>query len=190
MEIHEKIVKIRKDKKITLTEAHKRITNLFGKKAISYRTLIRLEQGHTEGRETSLYQLCLVLGITPDQLKEKTQQKNASINVFRKLEEKPCLVYNNKASIETLIGPGQADFVLLELIFKPKGQTREIAEPKGNKKIIHILKGAVNCVIGKETIYLEHGDTVSFESDLPHHLINKSRFNSRCLIIQTYQKIL
>ena len=75
MRLHEKIKKLRKEKNLRIRDLHNKLKELFGAEALSYRTLLRIEKGDTVGRGSSLYQICLGLGLTLKELKEGTEEE-------------------------------------------------------------------------------------------------------------------
>ena len=58
MKLGEKIRHIRKDvKQMKLNELHAKLATMFGKDAISYKSLIRIEKDRRDGRLTSIHQI-------------------------------------------------------------------------------------------------------------------------------------
>jgi len=70
MKLHEKITQLRKERGLKIKDLHDKLKEIFGDKALSYRTLLRIEKGYTDGRGSSLYQICLGLGILLKELRE------------------------------------------------------------------------------------------------------------------------
>ncbi|MCP4651921.1 MAG: cupin domain-containing protein [Candidatus Omnitrophica bacterium] len=187
MQLHQYLTQIRKDKKLKIQHLHNKIKKIFAKKAVSYRSLLRILQGHTQGRESSLYQVCIGLGITPAQLKENIMSQPDAIDYIKRSLRKDKYIYNENASAELLAGP-ERSFLTMELTLKAKGKTK----PQGatttevkSEKWVYGLFGKTTCVIDDKTYQLDKGDCLSFNGNLPHYFKNKTSKKAQCLIVQT-----
>lgn len=186
MKVHQKITKIRREKGLKVKDLHNKLREIFGNKALSYRTLLRLEKGHTDGRGSSLYQVCLGLGITLEELKKGTQGEVGVADYIKKNSRKGGYVYNEKAFTEILTGP-KRKFLALELTLEPKGKTKIERDPEGKEKFekwIYVLRGKMNCLVKGVKFSLGKGDCISFDSSLAHWFENDSSQRASCLIIQ------
>lgn len=192
MEVHEKIRHIRKNiKKIKLKELHSRIVGLFGKDALNYQTLSRIEQGKRDARPSSLYQICKGLDISFGELKEGTEQRPKEIDLIKRKETKDRFQYNEKAYAEILINLSR-NFVVSELILLPEGKTdieQDPVELGDFEKWLYCLQGEVEVSIASKATKIKKADALSFKSHLPHYFENKTLKKARCLIVQSPKHI-
>ena len=62
--------------------------------------------------------------------------------------------------------------------------TTKLYEHPG-EEFLFVLKGSIEFIYGKEIIRLESGDTVHFDSSIPHQMRNAGDTKSECLVIVT-----
>lgn len=212
MKLHEKIKKIRREKGITLKELQLKIINEFGESAVTYRTLLRIEAGHTDGRGTTLHQISTALGMSLRELKKDTEEETNPVDFVKKTKRLGRYVFNETAYAELMMRQNH-NFMATELVLKPGASTKLERDPewaidentaeqtketlkKFNQqawedykiwkfeKYIYCLRGNVACYIGNAKYILKSGDGLTFESSTPHWFENNSKSTSRCLIIQ------
>lgn len=191
MEIYQKITKLRKDKKLKISDLHNRLRELFGDKTLSYRTLLRIEKGHTDGRSSSLEQICMGLGVSLRELREGTQEEFTIADFIKKHEREGRYVYNEKAAAEILTG-AKRKFLALELVLEKGAKTKiekDPETPEGFEKWIYVLMGRIDCIVRNVRFSLKKGDSISFNSSLPHYFENNSPQRSRCIIVQNPRHI-
>ncbi|MFH1768464.1 MAG: cupin domain-containing protein [Candidatus Omnitrophota bacterium] len=192
MKLYEKIRKIREEKGLKLVDLHNRIKSIFADKSLTYRTLQRIQAGHTEAQGFSLYQICMGLGITLKELKEGTDEEKFSLaEHIKKNKSKGRYIYNNKAYAEILTG-SDIPFLALELILQAGGRTRVEKDPAGEinyKKWIRALMGEITCSINGVSYILRKGDSITINSQIEHSLANNSSRKARCIIIQNPRHI-
>ena len=184
MDPKERIVSIRKSKNLKIKDVHNKLVQVFGKKALSYRTLLRAEKGLHEERDSSLYQLCVGLGVSLKELTDGLKEKTIAEAYYIKFNKrKNRCVYNENVFSDILTSP-ERKFLAFELTLKSKGRTKPEKDIKENyEKFIYITKGKVNCVIGDKTFTMQKGDSLSFNSSYEHYLENKASKKSRCLVV-------
>ena len=196
MKLHEKIKEIRLKKNLSLNELHRLIFNDFKENTVTYRTLLRIEAGDTDGRASTLHQISTALGISLSELKKDTEEENKPIDFIKRNKRLGRYVFNERAYAELLIRQNR-NFMVTELVLEPQGKTRleqdPQAIPKENnpetptlkfEKYIYCLRGSVACYIGKDIYILRYGDGLVFGSSTPHWFENHSKSESRCLIFQ------
>jgi len=214
MKLHERIKQIRTEKKLTLKELHRLMLNDFKEGAITYRTLQRIEAGDTDGKGSSLHQICTALGMSLSELKKGTEEENNPVDLIKRRKRLGRYVFNESAYAELLMRQNR-NFIAVELVLKPRGKTRLEQDPElildeekkqqikqilkslnpsapvleeykvlKFEKYVYCLKGSVACYIGKDKFILRKGDGISFESSQPHWFENASKAESRCLIFQ------
>ena len=192
MKLHEKIRQVRKEKGLSLTDLESRLVEIFGKKALRYNTLYRIEKGLRDARVSSLSQICISLGISLKDLKEGTEEETFSlVDVFKKRDRVAQYVYSEKAYAQ-ILSKDKQPFLSLRLVLEAGGATRLEQDPLELGKFqkwVYGLKGVTTCVVGQETFELKKDDALCFESNLPHYFQNNTRQKSICLIIQNPKHI-
>ncbi|MDP2941054.1 MAG: XRE family transcriptional regulator [Candidatus Omnitrophota bacterium] len=214
MKLHEKIKRLRQEKNLSLSELHRMIVNDFKEGAVTYRTLQRIESGDTDGRGTSLHQICTALNITQGELRKDTEEEHSPVDLIKKNGRLGKYVFNGQVYAELLIRQNR-NFMVQELVLKPQGKTGleqdpalELSNEKveqikealkgtnfetqilGNynflrfEKYVYCLKGSASCYIGKDKYILTKGYGLSFESSLPHWFENTAGSTAHCLIFQ------
>jgi len=214
MKLHEKIKKLRLEQGLSRKELHRFIVNDFKEAAITYRTLERIEAGDTDGKGSSLHQICTALKVSLKDLKKDTEEENKPVDLVRKNNRLGRYVYNEKAFAELLIKQNR-NFMAAELVLKPGGKTRLEQDPllrldeektKQIKQILsglnldapvleeykilkfekyaYCLKGKIICCVDNQRYILRKGDGLAFESSAPHWFENASKTESRCIIFQ------
>ncbi|MCX5697032.1 MAG: XRE family transcriptional regulator [Candidatus Omnitrophica bacterium] len=214
MKLHEKIKKLRQEKGLSLNELHRLMLNDFERETITFRSLQRIEAGHTDGRGFSLHQICTALGISLSELKKDTEEETEPIDVIRKNRRLGKYVFSGQVYAE-LLSRQNRNFMVQELVLEPQGKTKLEQDPelgldkerleqikeilKGTalesqilenysilkfEKYVYCLKGRVSCYIGEDKHILKKGDGLSFESTIAHWFENNSKSEARCLIFQ------
>jgi len=214
MKLHERIKKLRQEKGLSLRELHRLILNDFEENAVTYRTLQRIESGDTDGRGTSLHQICTALKISLAELRKDTEEENTPVDLIRKNKRLGRYVFNGQVYAELLTKQNK-NFMVQELVLKPQGKTRLEQDPAFNldqekigqikqilreanpeipvfenynilkfEKYVYCLRGRITCYIGKNKYTLGRGDGLFFESSLPHWFENTSKSEARCIIFQ------
>lgn len=192
MKIGEKIRKIRKGKKISLTDLEQRLQTIFGKKALRYTTLYRIEKGLRDARIASLSQICIGLEVTLRELKEGTEEENISlVEQIKKRDKLPKYIYSPAAQLE-ILSKEKVPFLGARLVLQPQGKTNLEQDPiELNKfhKWVYGLKGKITCNVGQERIVIGKDEVITFESSIPHYFKNETSQKASCLIIQNPRHI-
>ena len=214
MKLHEKIKKIRVEKGLSLSELHRLMFNDFKENTVTYRTLLRIERGDTDGRGATFHQISTALGLSLSELKKDTEEENKPVDLVKRNKRLGRYVFNEKAYADLLMRQNR-NFMVTELVLKPQGKTKlerdpELSIEEGKvaaikeilkslnpeapvledykilkfEKFIFCLRGNITCYIGNEKYTLRAGDGLAFGSSLPHWFENTSKNTSRCLIFQ------
>lgn len=182
----DKLIALRKSKRLKIKDVHNKLIEVFGKKALSYRTLLRAEKGQHEERDSSLYQLCVGLGISLEELTKGLEEKViADASAIKFNRRKDTCIYNERVFSEILT-PQRRKTQIHEMTLKSKGKTKSEKDSKDkdiHEKWIYVTKGKINCVIEDKTFELLRGDCISFDSTFEHYLENKAAKKSRCIIV-------
>lgn len=189
MKLGDKIRKIRKDvMKIRLKDLHDKLTTIFGRQAISYKSLIRIENNQLDGRLKSIHQIACVLGMDVKELlsgtdRELTQEKAILADIIRKKARTGKFAYNDKAYIE-MMGSKNASFVGMELVLEPGGKTKIEEDPENTEMFLIVTKGKITVDIHNEIYSIGVGDSIYFKSHLPHRFENHQKKPAKGIIIK------
>jgi quercetin dioxygenase-like cupin family protein/lambda repressor-like predicted transcriptional regulator len=173
------IHKMRKEKRMTLAE-------LSEKSGVALATLSRIENGKMTGTLESHMSIATALETElPDLYKELVVSKK-SVEVRSKESAGNVFVHTKKSSSEMLASNVSTKKMMPILIRISKGgsTSREETRP-GFEKFIYILDGKVEANIGDEIFSLTKGDTLYFESSVPHHFKNIGPDDSSLICVTT-----
>lgn len=192
MKLHDKIRQVRKEKGLSLVDLESRLVGIFGKKALRYNSLYRIEKGMRDARIASLSQICIGLNVSLKDLKEGTEEEELSVvNFIKRADRIPQYVYSANAYAQILTKDKQP-FLGVKLILQPGGQTRLEQDPieLGRfEKWIYGLKGIISCVVGENSYKLKKDEVLCFESNIPHFFKNDTSQKAACIIIQNPKHI-
>jgi len=166
--------------------------DIFGKKALRYNTLYRIEKGLRDGRASSLSQICIGLGISLKELREDTEEEKAGeVGLIRKRDIPKQYVYSEKAQAQ-IVSDLDYPFLGLRLVLEPQGETKLEQDPVelGNfHKWVYCLKGKVTVIIGASSYSISKDETLFFNSCIPHSFQNNTNKKASCIIIQNPKHI-
>jgi len=183
VKLYEKIKKIREDLGLSIRDVCDRGVAIFGpEKAISYRTLQRIEKGQL-AKFSSVLKICCALGITLEELIKSTELEDRM--VIRHNERLDEYTYNDKVHASITSCPSRS-FLALELTLEPNGKTPVEQSPENQsfEKWIYVIEGELTCVIGEEAFLLKKKDAVSFNSSIRHYFENTSSKKCVCAMVQ------
>lgn len=191
MELNQRIKELRQEKKISREDLFQRLQQIFGDEAIKPNTIWRIESGLTAARTSSLHQLCLGLGVSLRDLLISIEPEFKMADLIKKDKRIDQYVYGPKARAEIISSPRRS-FAVQELTLLPGGVTQTEEDPTevGKfEKLVYCITGSITCVVGTEKNILNKGDSLSFESNIPHHFENNSSRKARCIIVQNPRHI-
>jgi len=177
MHVGETIHRLRKERKMTLLE-------LSQKSGVALATLSRVENGKMTGTLDSHMRISEALQINlPDLYKELTLSKKA-IEVQTKKARTDVFVHDRSSSSE-MLAPKVLNKKMMPILIKiNKGGSTHKEETKvGVEKFVYVLDGRIEANIGEEKYNLTRGDTLYFESSLPHHFKNIGAAESRLISV-------
>ncbi|MCX5680588.1 MAG: XRE family transcriptional regulator [Candidatus Omnitrophica bacterium] len=157
------IHKLRKSKKMTLLE-------LSNDSDVALATLSRMENGKMTGTLESHMKICKALETNlPDLYKDLSASKKI-VELRPRVTRADVFVHDNKAAFEMLASNFMNKKMMPVLIKIGKsGRTHSEETKIGVERFIYILDGKVEANIGVNKYDLVKGDTLYFESSLPHH---------------------
>jgi len=192
MKLHDKIRQIRKEKGLSLRDMEKRLVGIFGKKALRYNSLYRIEKGLRDARISSLSQVCIGLGVSLRELREGTEEEKSSlVELIKKQDRVAQYVYTEKSYAQILTRE-KHPFLGVRLVLEPQGKTKLEQDPATLGKFekwVYGLKGEITCIIGQEKFTLKKDEALMFESTLPHCFQNNTTGKASCIIIQNPKHI-
>lgn len=159
-----KIRQLRKSKKLSLTE-------LAQKSGVSAATISQIERDNVDPTMTTLYKICTALDVT---LASLIMENETSERVVRKNNRRTMFLPNSKVKYQ-LLTPGIKDnleMILIEL--EPQQQDRKAITHTG-EECGFVLQGELVVVLDDEEYVLEAGDSIYFDSSLPHRFINRGK---------------
>ena len=181
MKIYEKIKLVRLDLGLSLQNVYDRGVTVFGKKALSYRTLQRIEQGDI-AKFSSILKICCAIGIPLEKLIKDTELEDRL--VIRNDERLDEYTYNDKVQASVVSSPSRS-FLALEMSLEAGGKTAWEHSPLEGKyeKWIYVIEGSLTCLLGQEKFILDKKDSISFDSSTQHCFENTTKKNCLCIVI-------
>lgn len=177
MHVGEIIHNLRKERKMTLLE-------LSQKSGVALATLSRIENGRMTGTLESHMNISKALEITlPDLYKDLSLSKK-EVELQTKETRTDVFVYDKKSSSEMLASKVLNKKMMPILMKIHKGGNTHKEETKiGVEKFIYVLDGKVEANIGDKIYNLTKGDTLYFESSIPHYFRNIGQGESRLICV-------
>jgi len=166
MNIGQIIHKLRKEKKMTLLE-------LSSKSGVALATLSRMENGKMTGTLESHMNICTALEVQLPDLYRDLIASTRKVDVQAKAARTDVFIHDKKASAE-ILAPNVLNKKMMPTLIKiAKGGATHNEETKpGIEKFAYVLEGKIEANIGNEKYALSKGDTLYFESSVPHHFKN------------------
>ncbi len=189
MKLGAKIRHIRENiRKLSKKELHTKLVAIFGKEAISYKSLIRIEKGENNGRAKSIHQIACGLNVDVKELLSGTDKNPSTENailadIIRKNNRPGRFTYNDKTYLE-ILSSKKSSFITMELLLGPGSKTRKENFHEDIEMMVFVTKGSIIAHIYKETYILHNGDSIFFRGHLPHYFVNPKKRKSKAVIIQ------
>jgi len=166
MHVGEIIHNIRKEKKMTLV-------GLSDKSGVALATLSRIENGRMMGTLQSHIDIAKALEISlPDLYKDLSASKKR-VEVKTRKSHADVFMHDKKATSE-MLASGVLNKKMLPILIKinKDGTTHKEETKIGIEKFIYILSGKIEADIGDNKYELTRGDSLYFESSIPHYFRN------------------
>lgn len=182
MKLHEKIKQVREELGLSIQDVYLKGRQVFGAKAMSYRTLQRIESGYI-AKFSSVLKICCAMSVPLARVIKDTELEQRLL--IRKNERLDEYTYNDKVHASVVSSPASS-FLSLETLLEPGGRTAiEKAPPGRHEKWIYVVEGRLNCQINEELHELHASDSISFDGTMPHSLHNPGPRRCRCLVFET-----
>ena len=179
MNIGEIIHSIRNERKLTLAE-------LSSKSGVALATLSRIENDKMTGTLESHMQIASALGVSLPELYRNIAIPKKDVELQTKKDRTDVFLYSNRSTSEMLVSNVMNKKMMPLLMKISAGAVSHKEETKPDvEKFIYILDGNVEAYIGEEKHALTKGDTLYFESSLPHYFKNIGKTEAHLIIITT-----
>ena len=177
MHVGDIINRLRKERKLTLVE-------LSEKSGVAVATLSRIENARMTGTLDSHMAICNALQIALPDLYNDLSLSKKTVEVQTKAARTEVFVHDKKTTSEMLAANVLNKKMMPTMIKISRGGFTHKEETKvGVEKFIYILDGKVGAFVGKEKYDMAKGDTLYFESSLPHHFKNIGTGEARLICV-------
>lgn len=162
----QKLRTIRKQRGLTMQQ-------LAEKANVSMGQISQIERGKVIPTLVLFWKLCKVLDVSLNYFFEESQEEEDHI-VIRKNKRKQIHFANSHVVYHSLLPQkrGQLDFLLVE-IQPGEVHERELQVSHGGEECGIVQQGQLTVLLGDKRYVLEEGDSIYFQSDIPHRYINE-----------------
>ena len=151
---------------------------------VALATLSRMENGKMTGTLESHMSICTALEMELPDLYKNLSQSKKTVELQTKEARTDVFIHDRKSSSEMLATKVLHKKMMPVLIKLSKGGNSHKEETKpGVEKFIYVLDGKVEAEIGQEKYNLTRGDTLYFESSLPHYFKNTGAGEARLISV-------
>lgn len=180
--IGKRMKKIRTAQGISLTE-------LASRSGVQLATLSRIENQKMTGTLESHMQIAKALGVGLPELYQdvnSTPEERNKIEVHAEESVVDVFNYSEKSSYEILTNKvlGKKMMPIL-LKIESGGQTNTEQGKTGSEKFVFVLEGNIKVSVGSETYPLGPGNTLYFDSSLPHTFVNDGSKTAKLICVTT-----
>ncbi len=177
MNVGEIIYKLRKEKKMTLLE-------LSTKSGVALATLSRMENGKMTGTLDSHMHICRALEVSLTDLYKDLVASTKKVEMQPVKARTDVFIHDKKATSEMLAANSLSKKMMPVMIKITKGGRTHPEETKvGIEKFIYILDGKLEAKIGEDKYGMVKGDTLYFESSVPHYFKNTGTSEARLISV-------
>jgi transcriptional regulator with XRE-family HTH domain len=177
MRVGDIIRRIRKEKNLKLVELSKR-------SGVALATLSRMEHGKMTGTIDSHMKICDALEINLPDLYRNLSNATKTVDFRARNTKADVFVHNKRSSAEILASKVLHKKMMPVLIRIDKDGSTDREETKpGVERFVYVADGKVTAYIGEQMYALMKGDTLYFESSLPHHFANTGTSEVRLISV-------
>jgi quercetin dioxygenase-like cupin family protein len=160
------------------------LLELSTKSGVALATLSRVENGKMTGTLDSHMHICEALEISLPELYRDLAMSKKQVEVQTKSVRPDVFVHDKTATSEMLASKILNKKMMPLLIRLNKGGATHKEETKpGVEKFIYVLDGKIVAEVGNEKYNLTKGDTLYFESSIPHYFKNSGNGESRMICV-------
>jgi transcriptional regulator with XRE-family HTH domain len=157
----ENIRELRKEKGLSLQE-------LSQKSGVSTSMISQIERSNADPTMTTLYKICTALNITIAELIMENEELGI---VVKRDNRKTMFLPNSKVKYQMLTSNPKNDLEMLLIELEPEQEDRQVISHIG-AECGFVLQGQLTVVLGNEEFVLDEGDSINFNSSIPHRFIN------------------
>jgi transcriptional regulator with XRE-family HTH domain len=177
-----RLKQLRNSKKLTLQQ-------LAQKAGCTKSYISQLEKGTSSPSISMLGRLAEALEIpVADLIRDEGDDERGNWHL-RKADRRTINYPDGKVTSQLLTkGVFQKKMQPLLSVIEPGGMLNnsgKMSHPKGAEEFVLLLKGEIEFEIGSKTIFLQQGDTLYFDGDLPHRWMNIGKQTAEVLFVWT-----
>jgi transcriptional regulator with XRE-family HTH domain len=165
-----KLKKIRMDKNLSLQQLSESC-------GVSIGMLSQIERKKADPTMTTLLKICKGLDITIASL--LSYQEEAQL-VVRKNARKTIMLPNSKVKYQLLSPNSKSNLEMLLIELEPGQEDRQRITHYG-EECGFVISGELTIILGEEEYILQEGDSIQFDSTIPHRFVNHT--NETCISI-------
>jgi len=181
--VGQKVKAIRLSQNLKVEEVYEKGMRHVGKNFISPATMYRIESGEI-AKLSSLEQYLWVLESEIQDVIEDTELDE--ILILTKTERLGG--YYGDKFFASIVNNPTHQFLAQEVILEPSGKTSTdyASKEKGpSHKLIYIVQGELNCILGEQAHILKRRSVLSFDSTIPHYFINQTAHECIFLMVES-----
>lgn len=144
------------------------LKTLAEKSDVSISIISKIERNNVDPSVTVLYKICNGLEVS---IFELLGEPTNSSTVLRKAERKKVLFPESNSTYEFLTPVHQGDLEMI-MISLDAGQSDEKLVSHSGEECGVVLEGAMTIILEDEKYILEEGDSLCFNSQVPHRFLN------------------
>ncbi|MEI3614212.1 cupin domain-containing protein [Pseudogracilibacillus sp. SO30301A] len=145
------------------------LQQLSDKSGVSVSMISQIERNNVDPTMTTLYKLCQGLDITIASLFTSSDVED---RVVKKDERKTIVLPNSKLKYQLLTPNTKGDLEMLLIELEPGQEDRQMINHHG-EECGFVLKGKLTVILDEKEYLLHEGDSIYFNSDIPHRFINQ-----------------
>ena len=179
MQACEIIRKLRKERKMTLLE-------LSTRSGVALATLSRMENGKMTGTLESHMSVCKALEVSLPDLYRDLEASAKTVDVQTKKARTDVFVHDKRSSSE-MLAPNVLNKKMMPTMIRMQkgGNTHKEETRPGVEKFAYVLEGKIEASIGDEKYVIGKGDTLYFDSSVPHYFKNTGSGEARMICVIT-----
>lgn len=162
-----KLKKIRMDKKLSLQQ-------LSESSGVSIGMLSQIERKKADPTMTTLLKICKGLDITIASLLSYQEESQL---VVRKKARKTIMLPNSKVKYQLLSPNSKSNLEMLLIELDPGQEDRQRITHYG-EECGFVIRGQLTIILGEEEYILQEGDSIQFDSTIPHRFVNHTNETS------------
>lgn len=144
------------------------LKQLSERSGVSVSMISQIERKKTDPTLTTLYKICNGLGVSISSFLESDDQ---STHIIRKNKRKTLTFPQSHSKYELLTPITDGNIEMIRIYLEPGQDDQRLVKHTG-EECGHVLKGEMTIVLGDKQHILHEGDTIRFNSNVPHRFLN------------------